>query len=60
MADRGWTEQEVQDAAKGDPAGTTTDNRRPNKTPDGLGRKDEPATVYGSKDWYVVVNDRTK
>ena len=60
LGDRGWTEQDVQDAAGGQPSGTTTDNRRPIKTPAGLGRKDEPASVYGSKDGYVVVNDRTR
>ena len=59
IGDRGWTEQDVQDAANGPPAGTTTDNRRPNKTADGQGRNDS-ATVYGTKDGYVVVNDRTR
>jgi RHS repeat-associated protein len=59
LGDRGWTEGEVQDSTKGTPAGTTTDNRRPNKTPDGLGRSD-PASVYGDKGGYVVVNDRTR
>ena len=33
--------------------------RRPNKTPDGLGR-DDPASVYGTKDGgHVVINDVT-
>lgn len=56
---RGWTEQDIQDVTKKPPAGSTTDNRRPNKTPDGQGRND-PASVYGDKDGYVVVNDRTR
>jgi hypothetical protein len=59
LGNRGWTEQDVQDAANGPPAGTTTDNRSPNKTADGKGRRDS-ATVYGDKGGYVVVNDRTR
>ncbi|WP_287497973.1 colicin E5-related ribonuclease [Pandoraea sp. CB10b_02] len=41
------------------PVGTTMDNRSAGKTPDGLPRND-PASVYGSKSGYVVVNDRTR
>ncbi len=59
LGDRGWTEGDVQDATKRPPAGTTNDTRRPSKTTDGLGRND-PASVYGDKDGYVVVNDRTR
>jgi RHS repeat-associated protein len=51
LGDRGWTEQEVRDAANGPPAGTSTGNR---------GGRNEPATVYGSPDGYVVVNDATR
>lgn len=40
------------------PVGTTMDNRSAGKTPDGLPRSD-PASVYGSKSGYVVVNNRT-
>ncbi|MDR0780001.1 MAG: hypothetical protein LBF16_04810, partial [Pseudomonadales bacterium] len=55
---RGWTKQEIQAAVEKEPAGTTIDNRSAAKTPDGVPRND-PASVYGSKDGYVVVNDRT-
>ncbi|CAI8936653.1 hypothetical protein EMIT0P100_30320 [Pseudomonas sp. IT-P100] len=55
---RGWTQQEVQDVIDEGPVGTTADNRSASKTPDGLARSD-PASVYGSKNGYVVVNDRT-
>jgi len=51
LGERGWTEQEVRDAANGPAAGTSTDNTE--------GRND-PATVYGAADGYVVVNDRTR
>ncbi|WP_217431353.1 colicin E5-related ribonuclease [Duganella vulcania] len=57
--DRGWTEGEVRDLANTSPTGTTTDSRRPNKTPDGNGRND-PASVYGSPNGgHIVVNDVT-
>lgn len=59
LGERGWSEQDLKDAVNGPPAGTTTDNRSPSKTADGQGRND-PATVYGSKEGYVVVNDRTR
>ncbi|NDV91298.1 hypothetical protein GTH32_08910 [Alteromonas sp. 345S023] len=50
LGDRGWTEDEVNDlVGNTEPTGESTDNRRPNKTPDGKGRND-PAFVYGSKD----------
>ncbi len=55
---RGWTQQEVQAIVKEKPVGTTVDKRSAGKTPDGLPRND-PASVYGSKNGYVVVNDRT-
>ncbi|WP_345945910.1 colicin E5-related ribonuclease [Pseudomonas sp. MWU16-30316] len=55
---RGWTQQEVQGVIDEGPVGTTADNRSASKTPDGLARND-PASVYGSKSGYVVVNDRT-
>ncbi|MGF6731034.1 filamentous hemagglutinin family protein [Paraburkholderia youngii] len=55
---RGWTPQEVQAVVNEGPVGTTMDNRSAGKTPDGLSRND-PASVYGSKSGYVVVNDRT-
>lgn len=58
MADRGWSRQNIDDVIADGPAGRTTDNRRPNKTDDGLGRNDT-ATVYGSSGNYVIVNDRT-
>ncbi|WP_312680023.1 colicin E5-related ribonuclease [Stutzerimonas nitrititolerans] len=55
---RGWTQQEVQAIVKEKPVGTTVDKRSAGKTSDGLPRND-PASVYGSKNGYVVVNDRT-
>lgn len=58
LGDRGWTEQDVKDAINGEATGTSIDKRRPNKTADGLGR-DDTASVYGTPDGYVVVNDRT-
>jgi len=50
LGDRGWTEQDVRDITKTSPAGTSIDNTK--------GRS-EPATVYGSRSGFVVVNDRT-
>ncbi|WP_319022350.1 colicin E5-related ribonuclease [Burkholderia sp. Z1] len=55
---RGWTQKDVQTVVSEGPVGTTMDNRSAGKTPDGLPRND-PASVYGSKNGYVVVNDRT-
>lgn len=48
----------MQAIVKEKPVGTTVDKRSSGKTPDGLPRND-PASVYGSKNGYVVVNDRT-
>lgn len=59
LGERGWTEEEIDELVKGKPSGSTSDNRGPKKTPDGKGRND-PASVYGDKDGYVVVNDRTR
>ncbi|WP_164852328.1 colicin E5-related ribonuclease [Rheinheimera riviphila] len=59
VTDRGWTKDEINDLAQGEPAGKTVDNRGPSKTDDGQGRSDT-ASVYGSKDQHVVINDRTK
>ncbi|WP_414137236.1 colicin E5-related ribonuclease [Burkholderia stagnalis] len=58
IEERGWTERDVLAAVNEGSVGTTMDNRSAKKTPDGLPRNDT-ATVYGSKDGYVVVNDRT-
>ncbi|WP_036254108.1 colicin E5-related ribonuclease [Methylobacter sp. BBA5.1] len=58
LGERGWTEQDVKDLVNDEAAGTSADKRSPKKTPDGQGRNDT-ATVYGTKDGYVVVNDRT-
>jgi RHS repeat-associated protein len=60
LGDRGWTEGEINDlVGNTEPSGESTDNRRPNKTPDGKGRSDS-ASVYGTKDGgHVVVNDNT-
>jgi len=51
MRERGWTEQEVKELAKKDPAGISIDGRN--------GRQ-EPATVYGERGRYIVVNDSTR
>jgi filamentous hemagglutinin len=58
LAGRGWTEEDVKEVVAQGPTGESFDNRSAGKTPDGVPRND-PATVYGSKDGYVVVNDRT-
>lgn len=55
---RGWTEQDARAVINQGAVGTTTDNRSASITPDGLPRSDS-ASVYGSKNGYVVVNDRT-
>ena len=48
---RGWTEQQVREAAAGPPIGSSTDN---------TGGRNDPATVYGTRPrGYVVVNDLT-
>jgi RHS repeat-associated protein len=58
MGERGWTEQDIQDAIKGEASGESVDKRSPSKTDDGLGRNDT-STVYGTDGDYVVINDRT-
>jgi len=58
LADRGWSDQDMQAAISRGPVGQTSDRRSPAKTPDGLGRSDS-ASVYGSPSGYIVVNDRT-
>jgi filamentous hemagglutinin len=58
LPERGWTTQDIQNAINDGPTGTASDKRSASKTPDGLPRNDT-ATVYGSKDGYIVVNDRT-
>ena len=58
LDERDWTEDEIDDlVANTDPIGSSTDN-----TKDSEGnRKNDPASVYGSKNGdYVVVNDRTR
>ncbi|MDB9695438.1 colicin E5-related ribonuclease [Acinetobacter nosocomialis] len=59
MSTRGWSNKDITDVMKKGPVGYTIDKRRASKTPDNLPRNDT-ATVYGSKNGYVVVNDRTK
>jgi RHS repeat-associated protein len=54
LDERGWTPEEVRDLTRGEPAGTSTDN-----TSKGEDRRDDPATVYGDCDGYVIVNDKT-
>ena len=56
--DRGWTPQDIRDTIAQGPIGVTTDNRRASNTPDGVKRNDS-ATVYGTRTGYVVINDRT-
>lgn len=58
MRERGWTEQDIQDASKEEASGKSVDKRSPSKTEDGLGRNDT-ATVHGTQTDYVVINDRT-
>ncbi|WP_175002176.1 colicin E5-related ribonuclease [Burkholderia lata] len=58
MGEHGWTDQEVQAVVDEGPIGTATDNRSASNTPDSIPRND-PATVYGSPDGYVIVNSRT-
>jgi RHS repeat-associated protein len=51
LGDRGWTEEGVRELTKTEPSGTSVDN---------TGGRNEPATVYGTKDGgHVVVNDKT-
>ncbi len=59
MVDRAWSRQNIDDEMADGPTGRTTDNRRPTNTPDGL-RRNDTATVYGTSDNYVFVNDRTR
>ncbi len=47
---RGWTEQEVRDLTETEPTGKSVDITNKNN---------DPATVYGDQDGYVVVNDKT-
>lgn len=58
MAERGWTKQDIEDAISRGRTGTSVDQRSPGKTPDGIARND-PASVYGERGNYAVVNDRT-
>jgi len=57
LKDRGWTEDEIQEAIKNGIVGDTRDQRGPGKTPDGQ-KRDESAHVYGSKTAYVVINQQ--
>ncbi|WP_430765327.1 colicin E5-related ribonuclease [Pseudomonas citronellolis] len=59
ITERGWTEQDIRAVVQAGVIGTAVDKRSASKTPDGLPRNDS-ASVYGSKEGYVVVNDRTK
>nr|WP_157636264.1 colicin E5-related ribonuclease [Burkholderia ubonensis] len=58
LGERGWTESDIQAAIKNGATGTSIDKRSATKSPDGVARND-PATVYGTPNGYVVVNDRT-
>ncbi len=58
LGERGWTESDIQAAIKNGATGTSVDKRSATKSPDGVARND-PATVYGTPNGYVVVNDRT-
>ncbi|MGE8567060.1 MAG: hemagglutinin repeat-containing protein [Achromobacter sp.] len=58
LSSRGWTPQDVQAVVNDGMVGTSTDKRSAGKTPDGLPR-DDTASVYGSKNGYIVINDRT-
>ena len=51
LGERGWTEEGIRDLTKTEPSGTSVDN---------TGGRNDPATVYGTKDGgHVVVNDKT-
>jgi filamentous hemagglutinin len=58
FAERGWTQADVQAVVNAGAVGVSMDNRSSSKTPDGPPRNDT-ASVYGSKNEYIVVNDRT-
>ncbi len=58
LNERGWTAQDIRDAVNRPPIGTSVDKRSASKAPDGISRNDT-ATVYGSKEGYIVINDRT-
>lgn len=48
--DRGWSEEEVRDLTKSEPSGVSVDN---------TGGRNDPATVYGTPEGHVVINDKT-
>jgi hypothetical protein len=50
-AARGWTKEEIRRLTMGKRAGVSVDRQK--------GRASEPATVYGKRGKYVVVNDKT-
>ncbi|QHI99285.1 filamentous hemagglutinin N-terminal domain-containing protein [Xylophilus rhododendri] len=58
MEARGWDLIDIHAEIGRGAVGTTMDNRSAAKTADGQGRNDS-ASVYGSKNGYIVVNDRT-
>ena len=55
---RGWSVEDIKIILERGPVGKTVDSRGPSKTPDGLGRNDS-ASVFGSRNGYIVINDRT-
>jgi filamentous hemagglutinin len=56
MKKRGWTETKIEEATNLEPIGTTTDTSHDDKGT----KKNDPATVYGSKeDGHVIQNDNT-
>ncbi|MDF1585607.1 colicin E5-related ribonuclease, partial [Marinimicrococcus flavescens] len=59
MKERGWTIEEILDLIETPVAGITRDQRRAGKTPDGI-KRDDPASVYGTRETHVIVNDRTR
>ncbi|MBY5841090.1 hypothetical protein J3P71_19345 [Rhizobium leguminosarum] len=51
MTERHWTEREISELAKTNATGRSIDN---------TGRRNSPATVYGTPTRYIVVNDFTR
>ena len=50
MKKRGWSKIEIRELTKTKPTGKSTDRRKNGR---------DPATVYGTRQRYVVINDRT-
>ncbi|WP_278488448.1 colicin E5-related ribonuclease, partial [Achromobacter insolitus] len=58
LSARGWTLKDVQTIINEGVVGESLDKRSANKTPDRQPR-DDSASVYGSRNGYIIVNNRT-